>query len=142
MIGMSTKFLRSPPSPDHAGRTERKSELSLTQEQIWAFEQLTPGTAIYNIPYALHFKGHLDVHVLDRSLMEIVQRHKILRSSFREVEGRPVQVVGVAFTVSLSSIDVPGGNGADRLENVKHACEAECRQPFDLGSVWDSTAVQ
>ena len=129
---MSTKFSQMPPSIDHGVRTERKSELSLTQEQIWVFEQITPGTAVYNIPLALHFKGHLDVEVLERSLMEIVRRHEVLRASFRAVEGRPVQVVGVVSTVILSRIDVPEGNGADRLENVKQACEAECCRPFDL----------
>ena len=129
---MSTKFSQMPASIDHGVRTERESELSLTQEQIWIFEQITPGTAVYNIPLVLHFKGHLDVKVLERSLMEILRRHEVLRASFRSVEGRPVQVVELVSTVMLSRIDVPEGNGADRLESVKHACEAECRRPFDL----------
>ena len=129
---MSTEFSQMQPLINHGVRTERKSELSLTQEQIWVFEQITPGTAVYNIPWALHFKGHLDVKVLECSLTEIVRRHEVLRASFRAVEGCPVQVVGAVSTVMLSRIDVPEGNGADRLESVKHACEGECCRPFDL----------
>jgi amino acid adenylation domain-containing protein len=129
---MSLKNSEVPPSIDHGGRTEKRSDLSLTQEQIWAFEQITPGTAVYNLPWALHFKGHLDVSVLERSLMDLVQRHEVLRASFREIEGRPVQIVGVVSSVIFSRIDVPEGNGTDRLESVKRACEVESRVPFDL----------
>ena len=129
---MSTTFSHVPPSIDHTGRTERKSELSLTQEQIWVFEQFTPGTAVYNFPLALHFEGHLDVTVLERSLTEIVRRHEVLRASFRSVDGRVVQVVGEVPTVMLPRIDVPEGVGADHLERTRHACRADCCRPFDL----------
>ena len=129
---MLARYSINPPSIDPAVGAESKSELSLIQEQIWVFEQITPGTAVYNNPLVLHFNGYLDVKALERSLMELVRRHDVLRARFPAVEGRPVQIVGVLSALTLSRIDVPEANHADRLESVKHACEAECSRPFDL----------
>ena len=129
---MSADTSRVLPSIDPGVGIARESELSLAQEQIWVFEQFTPGTAVYNEPFALHFNGYLGVDVLESSLMEIVRRHEVLRASFREVDGHPVQVVESASTVMVVRCDVPRAGGADGLERVKRACEAECRRPFDL----------
>jgi amino acid adenylation domain-containing protein len=129
---MSAELSRKPPSIDQGVRIPRESELSLTQEQIWVFEQISPESAVYNEPLALHFKGYLVVDVLEHSLMGIVRRHEILRASFRAVGGHPVQVVGPDSTVMVVRCDVPGAAGADGLEVVKRACEEECRRPFDL----------
>jgi hypothetical protein len=129
---MSPRISEMPASMVHREGERSESRLSMTQEQIWVFEQITPGTAVYNVPMGLRFMGNLDEGVLERSLAEIVRRHEVLRASFREVNGHPVQVVGSASTVMVARCDVPGAGGADGLEGVKRACEAECRRPFDL----------
>ena len=115
---MSAEHPRMPPSIDQGIEDRGKSELSLTQERIWVFEQIRPGAAVYNEPLVLHFKGRLDVGILERSLMEIVRRHEVLRASFREVDGHPIQVVGSPSTVMVAQCDVPGVNGADGLGSV------------------------
>ena len=125
----------SPPSSstDHDGvRTEDTSVLSLNQEQIWLDEEITPGTAAYNFPIALHFKGSLNVDVLERSLREIVHRHNVLRARFPMVAHRPVQVICRDAVVTLSRVEVTEGSLADRLERVKCASEDEARRPFNL----------
>ena len=129
---MSTTLSHVPISNVRTGRTERRSELSLNQEQIWVFEQFTPGTAVYNFPLALHFRGHLDVKVLERSLTEILRRHEVLRAAFQSEDGGVVQVVAVVSPVRLLRIDVSEGDDADRLEKTAHACEADCSRPFNL----------
>ena len=54
---------------------EHTSELSFNQEQIWLDEQITPGTAAYNMPIICELKGFLDVDGLERCLGELVRRH-------------------------------------------------------------------
>ncbi len=108
------------------------SELSPSQEQIWLHDQINPGTAVYNTPIALHFKGPLDTEALERSLGEIVRRHEILRTTFPTVGHRPVQVIHPDSTPVLSVIELMNVGETDRLEQVKLACEEEARRPFDL----------
>ncbi len=113
-------------------RLETRSELSLSQEQIWLDDQINPGTAVYNIPIAIHFKGLLDASVLERSLTEIVQRHEVLRATFPAVGHNPVQVVTADPSVTLARVDLADGEPADRMKRVVLACEEECRRPLDL----------
>ena len=124
--------------PDDGGtRTLTRSELSLSQEQIWLDDQINPGTAVYNIPIALHFQGPLDADVLERSLSEIVRRHEVLRATFPAVCHRPIQLVSHDQAVTLAQVDLSDGEAANRMERVVQACEEECRRPLDLlaGSV-------
>ena len=111
---------------------EDTSALSFNQEQIWLDQQITPDTTAYNMPLLLHLKGRLDADVLERSLMEIVQRHDVLRAIFPTVGHRPVQVISGNVVVALPRVEVAEGSLADRLERVKLACEEELRRQFDL----------
>jgi NRPS condensation-like uncharacterized protein len=42
---------------------------------------------------AVHLQGRINIEILERSLNEIVHRHEILRTNFKEVEENPVQVI-------------------------------------------------
>ncbi|HEX2081523.1 MAG TPA: amino acid adenylation domain-containing protein, partial [Longimicrobium sp.] len=44
--------------------------LSFAQERLWFLDQLQPGSAAYNLPYALRLTGALDVDALERTLAE------------------------------------------------------------------------
>ena len=87
-------------------RPEEPCVLSFAQERIWFFEQLEPGTAVYNVPTAVRLKGQLDTPALERSLNEIVRRHESLRTIFLNVEGTPKQAVAPAQPLTLETIDL------------------------------------
>src|SRR5262249_34848137 len=55
--------------------------LSFAQQQLWFLEQLTPGTALWNVPAALRVTAPLVVPALERALAEIVTRHESLRTT-------------------------------------------------------------
>ena len=57
--------------------------LSFAQERLWFLDQLDPGASVYNISRALRLRGRLDRRRAGQSLDAIVQRHEILRTSFR-----------------------------------------------------------
>ena len=67
--------------------------LSFAQQRLWFLQELEPDSAAYNIPRAFRIRGALDVKALEQTLSEIVRRHEILRTTFRVVNGQPVQVV-------------------------------------------------
>jgi thioesterase domain-containing protein/acyl carrier protein len=107
--------------------------LSFPQERLWLLEQLNPGSADYNIPYAFRVKGKLDVPALAQSLNEIRSRHEPLRTTFESVNGQPVQVISPATpSLTLTVVDLQ-----ELPENLREA-EAqalvtdEATRPFDI----------
>ncbi len=93
-------------------RRPRTEELPLSypQERLWFLEQLLPGLPVYNLPLAVKLTGRLDPAALGRALAGVVARHEVLRTGFRTVEGRPVQVVAPPDpqAVPLPLVDLSG----------------------------------
>src|SRR5262249_10507450 len=59
---------------------DRELPLSFAQQRLWFLDQLSPGSAEYNVSTALRVIGRLDLQVLAASLGEIVRRHEVLRT--------------------------------------------------------------
>src|SRR6185503_1217431 len=112
----------------HGGR----APLSLAQQRLWFLEQLSPGSAVYNIIEALHLQGALDTSALERGLQEIVRRHEALRTNFMAVDGQPIQVIKPAADFTLQILDLRDLSPLERDPEVcRLAAEESCR-PFDL----------
>jgi amino acid adenylation domain-containing protein len=106
--------------------------LSFAQQRIWFFEQLTPGTPIYHIHFGVRLTGRLDVERLRNALSTIVARHESLRTSFKSVDGSPVQEIHDARPVALPCTDLRGVPPAERESAVLRHAETAVRAPFDL----------
>ncbi|MFD0500343.1 condensation domain-containing protein [Streptomyces rhizosphaericus] len=72
---------------------DRGKELraSFAQQRLWFLDQLEPGNASYNLPFAVRVRGRLDISHLSRALSLVVARHEALRTTFGEAGGQPVQ---------------------------------------------------
>ncbi|HEU4558944.1 MAG TPA: amino acid adenylation domain-containing protein, partial [Longimicrobium sp.] len=108
--------------------------LSFAQERLWFLDRLEPGSATYNLPAALRLTGAVDERALERSLSEIVWRHEALRTTFREVDGSPVQVIGPFSGFALPVEDLSGLSEADREAAAKRLAREEAARPFDLAA--------
>ena len=71
----------------------RAPPLSFAQERLWFLDQLEPASPIYNVAIAVRIAGKLDARVLETALAAVLARHSALRTTFRNVEGRPQQVI-------------------------------------------------
>ncbi|TQF08574.1 condensation protein, partial [Myxococcus llanfairpwllgwyngyllgogerychwyrndrobwllllantysiliogogogochensis] len=100
-------------------------EQSFAQQRLWFLAQLDPDGSAYNAPFAARLKGRLDVGALEEAFLEVVRRHESLRTTFGEVDGRPVQRIHEAVEFSLRVEEVKEGD-------VKARVEEEARGPFDL----------
>ncbi|MCA1614248.1 MAG: condensation domain-containing protein [Acidobacteria bacterium] len=107
-------------------------DLSYSQRRLWFLDQLDPGSAAYNIPTAVRLRGALGVGNFGRSLDEIVRRHETLRTTFKAVEGRPVQVIAPSLALPLAVEDLTGFGADVREAEVMRLAAAEARLPFDL----------
>ncbi len=107
-------------------------ELSFAQQRLWFFDQLEPGSSAYNIPAAVRLKGPLNLAALERSLNEIIERHESLRTTFKEVDGRPTQVIVPTLTIALPVVDLRNLAADEREAEVRRLVTVEAQRPFDL----------
>lgn len=116
------------------GRAPRVREfpLSFSQQRLWFLEQLVPGSAAYNVPSAVRIQGALDLEVWRRCCDEIVRRHEVLRTTFAEVDGRPVQRVAESGQVDFAVVDCTHLVGDDREREVRRLAREEVQRPFAL----------
>ncbi len=108
----------------------RVRRASFAQERFWFIDQLTGGSAAYNIPWPLRLKGELDVVALGRALTEIVRRHEPLRTRFSIEDGRPVQLVDAPQSVSLEPTDLSREPDPERA--ASELVDRQTQLPFDL----------
>ena len=106
--------------------------LSFAQERLWFLDRLEPGQTAYNVPMPLRLIGELDSAALHATLSEIVRRHEILRTTFTEIDGQPVQVVADAAPVMPPLIDLSGLEGSRREATAQRITLADSNRPFDL----------
>ncbi|MCG8347097.1 MAG: amino acid adenylation domain-containing protein, partial [Chloroflexales bacterium] len=106
--------------------------LSFAQQRLWFLNQLEPESPSYNIPNAVHLSGELHVDVLERCINEIVRRHAILRTVFRTVDGRAVQVIAPEMQVALALVDLRQIPVEQREAEARRLADEEFRRPFDL----------
>ncbi len=135
----------TPPAPPME-RVSREGvlPLSFAQQRLWVVDRLEPGSAAYNMPFALRLRGTLDVAALRASIGEVVRRHEALRTTFAERDGVPVQVIHPAAPVPLPVLDLCGLPGGAREPQAERLARAEALRPFDLarGPLLRSTLVR
>ncbi|WHS56919.1 non-ribosomal peptide synthase/polyketide synthase [Pseudomonas brassicacearum] len=106
--------------------------LSFSQQRLWFIEQLTPGTTLFNIPFALHLKGELNVEALHASLNDLLLRHEILRTGIHSTDGAPCQRISPALDIALPFEDLSGLTATARAGAQFNALQDTFEQPFDL----------
>ncbi|MDP2626382.1 MAG: amino acid adenylation domain-containing protein, partial [Candidatus Rokubacteria bacterium] len=107
--------------------------LSFAQLRLWFLEQLSPGSAAYNMCSAFRLQGVLDEAALQHSLQAIVDRHEALRSTFAGAgEGEPVQLIAPQVGVTLLLTDLGELPEAERAAEARRFVLAEGQRPFDL----------
>ncbi|EME45380.1 Non-ribosomal peptide synthetase-like protein [Dothistroma septosporum NZE10] len=90
-------------------RDTNEAELSYAQRGLWFLEQLNPNTPAYHVAIAGRLKGPLQLNALRAALQALEERHETLRTTFKEVQGLPVQVIQPARSAknTLQVIEIP-----------------------------------
>lgn len=108
--------------------------LSFAQQRLWFLNQLTPGSSVYNISGAVEIQGLLNVAALENSLNEIIQRHEIWRTTFKTLDGEPIQVIAPSFSFTLKQVDLRQVSIEQQANEVKLFITKEAQQPFNLST--------
>ncbi|HDQ71832.1 MAG TPA: amino acid adenylation domain-containing protein, partial [Chloroflexi bacterium] len=106
--------------------------LSFAQQRLWFVDRWETGNPYYNIPMGMRIHGPLDADALRRSLNEILRRHEVLRSAFREEGGQPRQVILPEVTIDLPAVDLRELPEAEREAEARQQVQEAVYRPFDL----------
>ncbi len=103
-------------------------ELSSVQHRMYSLQQLDPASTAYNVSSIMEVEGEIDNAVMEKFLKafhQLIKRHEILRTSFQQVDGKPMQKVHKEVN---SNIEAPlSVNVADGTQIIKNFV-----RPFDL----------
>jgi amino acid adenylation domain-containing protein len=108
--------------------------LSFAQERLWFLHQFEPQSTAYNTPLAYRLAGPLDVTALQQAVNEIVRRHEILRTTFRVLEGKNIQVIAPTTMVALTIVDFAEMSHEQQKESVQREIEKDFQAHFDLSA--------
>jgi len=114
------------------GEPSDTAPLSYEQQRLWFLHELNGGSPEYHIPEAFRLRGELDVAALTHSIQAIVERHEILRTRFRMIDGEPAAVVVPAAPVAVPLVDLRPLPEPASDEVVTSALAGEWELPFDL----------
>ena len=126
------------PAPSPAGAPDRPGDgepagghpLSWNQRSLWFLHLLAPESSAYNIAGAARL-GPISSEAseaLGRALQRLVDRHPMLRATFAETPGGPVQRVAERAAAAFEVVDAAGWSDAE----VHARLHAEAFRPFDL----------
>jgi len=102
------------------------------QQMLWVQNPWHPENSAYNYPVALRMRGPLDLSALERGFHEIVRRHQPLRSLFRIMEGRLIQIVLPPRPLPLPVVDLSNVCESTREAEALRLAVADANRPFDL----------
>ncbi len=121
----------SAPAPIERVSREYPLPLSYAQQRLWFLRQFETDPTLYNMQSVLRIVGDLQVRVLERAMEGIVQRHEVLRTTFVEDSGTPMQIINPPWPVQIPVIDLRSGE-ADPKTEVERLIREEVQRPFDL----------
>lgn len=109
-----------------------KLPLSYAQKWLWLYSQRESSSFAYNIPVALRLSGQLNIAALQESINEIIHRHEILRTTFRNDDNDLYQYLETEFKINLPVTDLSMIPDSQREAKVKEFLNIETRLPFNL----------
>ncbi|MBT7408878.1 MAG: amino acid adenylation domain-containing protein, partial [Methylococcales bacterium] len=105
--------------------------LSFSQERLWFLDQLEPENALYNIPAAVELQGEINLCALEASVNQVIQRHESLRTRFRAINGKPIQIIEQDCQCSIHQISLDDGNDE---QAIIAKIRKEIDKPFSLST--------
>jgi amino acid adenylation domain-containing protein len=104
--------------------------LSFAQERLWFLNQLEPENPFYNTPVALRLEGDLQKDALFGALDDLVLRHEVLRTAFRNDQGQPLQFPLGKVQIPVFERDISPLPDSERAATLLQLALEESATPF------------
>lgn len=105
---------------------------SWAQRRLWLIDQSEGGSVGYQVPLAMRIRGALHLGALKQALDALLERHEILRTVFRAIDGEPMQEVSCEVRFELQVVDLSGEDEAQRENQVRSHKLEEVQGRFNL----------
>jgi amino acid adenylation domain-containing protein len=111
--------------------------LSFAQQRIWFLDELEPDNPFYNVALAKHIRGEINIDQLRQSLLALIKRHEVLRSTCANTPEGPKLSISAAdeidpdgnwFAVEELSVDTSD-------EELERRVNAEVHPALPLSSI-------
>lgn len=127
---------KSPPSsrPIQGGHANVVRQ-SHAQCRLWFLHQLNPEQAQHNLLFRLSLAGPaLDAAKLQAAFAEIIRRHSVLRTCYRNSSSGPEQLVLTSVPFEILTQDLTELTPSQQTHRVEQLLHCELQTPFDLGN--------
>ena len=109
--------------------------LSFAQQRLWFIDQIEQGRHQYNLCRGFLLSGELDSSALTFAFKTIVERHKVLRTTYQDTgNGEAVQVVNCDFDIVIPEVDLTKLSGDNQELIALETMQEETNQIFDLST--------
>lgn len=113
---------------------QEEAPLSFAQQRLWFLRQFAPKAVHYNIPVILHLSGPLNPGILEKAIEQIISRHEILRTTFKDNDGDLLQVIHPPQKLELTLVDLQDVPEDQLQSHLERQMKEFGRRPFDLTS--------
>lgn len=114
-------------------RDPTRAALSFAQRYVWAHQQITPDSTVYNLCLSLTFEGHVVDDALRRAFVALVERHEVLRTTYHNDEqGNPYQFVHADLPPRVDAVDLTEFAAPEADLRLAALIDAAAHEPFDL----------
>ena len=103
------------------------------QHRLWVLSQLEGGSLAYNMPGSVVLHGELDIPNFEKSFINLIHRHEILRTYFKEDDTGEIHqyiLPAFAFHFNLEKYDL----STNKKEEINDRLKAYIDSPFNLES--------
>ncbi|MFD6516679.1 amino acid adenylation domain-containing protein [Rhodococcus sp. NPDC060176] len=81
-------------------------EIAPAQQRLWLLNRLDPQSSAYNIAFEVSFNGLLDAEAMRESVVDLTERHPVLRTVFSFDQNRDTWPIQAASATSVTLIEV------------------------------------
>ncbi|SDZ33524.1 non-ribosomal peptide synthetase [Thermoactinomyces sp. DSM 45892] len=109
-------------------------ELAPVQLPEWYMHHFEPDNPFYNTSFDLMFHGDMDLQVFEKVWQTLISRHAVLRTTFTNEDGVPLQIVAPSSEMKLCDFYEDHTHiEEDQISKViKELAEAHANQIFDF----------
>jgi iturin family lipopeptide synthetase A len=99
--------------------TQPYYDLSYAQRRLWIMDQMEEDLYAYNVIVGWVIDGEFDKDACEKTLEAMIRRHEILRTTYKEIDGEPRQIVHEFedYNFKLIYNDISFEGGQDEIIN-------------------------
>ncbi|QIH33413.1 non-ribosomal peptide synthetase [Sphingobacterium sp. DR205] len=130
--GVSEKLKAKEYRPIPRVAEQESYPLTPSQRRLWVLSQLEGGSQAYNMPAAVKLKGNLKIELLEKAFLHLIDRHEILRTSFRagSLSGDVNQYISKVGDIEFNIREFDFTEKSN--DEIEKYLNASNKEPFDL----------